>query len=36
MENFQTFPIVEIFGKSYTKGGGQTINDEDTNSKSGI
>ena len=36
MENFQTSPIIEIIGRSYTKGGGQTINDEDANSKSTI
>ena len=36
MEKFQTSPIIEIFGRPYTKGGGQTINDEDTNSKSTI
>ena len=36
MENFQTSLIIEIFGRSYTKGGGETINDQDTNSKSGI
>ena len=36
MEKFKFSPIIEIFGRSYTKGGGQTLNDEDTNFKSGI
>ena len=35
MEKLQTFPIIEIFRRSFTKGGAQTINNEEKNSKSG-
>ena len=34
MEKLKISPIIEIFARSYTKGGGQTINNKDTNSTS--